>query len=210
MAEKTLKDMRNDIDGDALDGTPGASRDAEKQDGDKGKGLSAGIKGRFRRLFSSKKAVIITVAGLMVILGLVTGGLFFFGKNSDKDQDDVKPVAGKEDAKAATHPIEKVVFEDIVALAPFERIPLKEGSSMKLISMTLSLELSDSRYKQEVHAVEDKIRQIVTEQAERMSWLELRNPEGKIMFKYDLLKRMNSIFSGVMIRNIYFTYFLMQ
>jgi len=58
--------------------------------------------------------------------------------------------------------------------------------------------------------VEDKIRQIVTTQAEGMSWLELRNPEGKIMLKYDLLKRINSIFPETVVRNIYYTNFLMQ
>nr|NJM03144.1 hypothetical protein [Desulfobacula sp.] len=208
MTAKTLKEMRNDPDGDEPDDNLGTVSDTKKPGGDRGKALVAGIKGIFRKAFGSKKAVMITVACLILFTGLIAGGLVFFGPN--KDQEAARPAAGDESANGATHLIEEAVFEDIVALAPFERIRLKEGPGMKLISLNLSLELSAGRYKQVVHAEEEKIRQIVAEQAERMSWLELRNPEGKIMFKYELLKRMNSIFSEVMIRNIYFTYFVMQ
>lgn len=208
MTAKTLKEMRNDPDGEELE--DGTGPDEKEKGGDKGKGLSGTVKGIFKKIFSSKKALVITVAGLILLTGLVTGGLFFFGKDSEKEEAVAGPKAGKEEAKTAAPLVEKIVFEDIVALAPFERIRLKEGSGMKLVSMTLSLELSAGRYKQEVQAVEDQIRQIVTEQAAKVSWLELRNPEGKILFKYDLLKRMNSIFSEAVIRNIYFTYFLMQ
>ena len=204
--------MRNDIDGDALDDTLETSSDMPGKRGGKGTlaGLSAGIKGIFKKFFSSKKRVMVTVAVIILFVGGIAGGLFFFGKNSETGTDPQDKVPGKEDAKAAAPLMEAAVFEDIVALAPFERIRLKDGSSMKLISMSLSLELTGTRYKQEVHAAEDKIRQIVTRQVEGMSWLELRNPEGKIMLKYELLKRINSIFPETVIRNIYYTNFLMQ
>ena len=58
--------------------------------------------------------------------------------------------------------------------------------------------------------MEGRIREIITNQLEEMMWLELRNPEGKIILKYNLLKRMNAIFPKLTVRNIYFTYFIMQ
>jgi len=105
---------------------------------------------------------------------------------------------------------EEIVFEDIIDLEPFDRIQLKATSALSTISINLSLELSDPKFRKQVIAVEDRIRTIVTGQAEEMTWLELRSPEGKIMLKYELLKRINSIFPEAMVRNIYFTYFIMQ
>lgn len=208
MAAKTLKDMKNDPDADLSDdglGSPLAGTGKSRI-----KGLAAGvsvrIKGIGKKFFSKKKAVMITAAGIILLITGIAGALFFFGKSPESDRN----TKGNEAAQAAAPLTAQAVFEDIVALRPFERIRLKESSSMKHISINLSLELTDSRHKQEVHAMEDKIRQIVTTQVERMSWLELRNPEGKIMLKYDLLKRINSIFPETVIRNIYYTNFLMQ
>lgn len=203
MAIKTLKEMRNDFDEDALEGISDDSKDLKP-------GVRAKILGVFKNIFSSKKTVMIMGVAMILFVGLVVGGVLYFGKSSEKVKGDQDKSAGKEDIKAAAPLVEKPVFEDIVVLKPFERIRLKKGSDMELISMNLSLELSDSRYRKEVQAMEDKIRQIITRQVESMTWLELRNPEGKIILKYDLLKQINSIFSEIMIRNIYFTNFLMQ
>lgn len=203
MAIKTLKEMRNGFDEDALEGISDDPKDLKP-------GVRAKILGVFKNIFSSKKTVMIMGVAMILFAGLVVGGVLYFGKSSEKVKGDQDKSAGKEDIKAAAPLVEKPVFEDIVVLKPFERIRLKKGSDMELISMNLSLELSDSRYRKEVQAMEDKIRQIITRQVESMTWLELRNPEGKIILKYDLLKQINSIFSEIMIRNIYFTNFLMQ
>jgi flagellar FliL protein len=217
VAQNTLKDMRNDLDDDTLEDIAGTSSNKMKQRRVNSlmAGVSVKIKGIVKKLFSSKKAILITTAGTVLFISLGAAGVFFFAKSPEEVPEKVKdtqekPVKEEEVKKAAPPLIAEVVFEDMIVLKSFDRIPLKEGSGMKVISMNLSLELSDTRYKKEVHAMEDKIRQIITEQVEGMTGLELRNPEGKIMLKYELLKQMNSIFSEVMIRNIYFTNFLMQ
>jgi len=217
VAQNTLKDMRNDLDGDTLEDIAGISSNKMKQRRVNSlmAGVSVKIKGIVKKLFGSKKAILITTASTVLFISLGAAGVFFFAKSPEEVPEKVKdtqekPVKEEEVKKAAPPLIAEVVFEDMIVLKSFDRIPLKEGSGMKVISMNLSLELSDTRYKKEVHAMEDKIRQIITEQVEGMTGLELRNPEGKIMLKYELLKQMNSIFSEVMIRNIYFTNFLMQ
>jgi len=217
VAQNTLKDMRNDLDDDTLEDIAGTSSNKMKQRRVNSlmAGVSVKIKGIVKKLFSSKKAILITTASTVLFISLGAAGVFFFAKSPEEVPEKVKdtqekPVKEEEVKKAAPPLIAEVVFEDMIVLKSFDRIPLKEGSGMKVISMNLSLELSDTRYKKEVHAMEDKIRQIITEQVEGMTGLELRNPEGKIMLKYELLKQMNSIFSEVMIRNIYFTNFLMQ
>ncbi len=219
VAQKTLKDMRNDFDGDAAsEDISGSSPGKKKQS--RGNALKAvvsvKIKGVFKKLFSSKKAIMITTGSTILFISLVIAGIILLSKSPEEVQEKIKDThqekAGKEEGvkKPAPAVIAESVFEDIVVLKPFEHIPLKEGSGMKNITMNLSLELSHSRYKKEVRAMEERLGQIIEDQVGGMTWLELRTPEGKIMLKYELLKQMNSVFSEVMIRNIYFTTFLMQ
>jgi flagellar FliL protein len=153
----------------------------------------------------------VSILGFFMLM-LVAGSLvFFFSGSDDKatESDDLAEMTG-EGGQAALEKALDIVFEDIVVLAPFERISLKSSSAMGMISLDIALELTDHRSRKMVVAVEDRLRKIIQGQVREMTWLELRNPEGKIRLKYELLKRMNSVFPKVTIRNIYFTNFLMQ
>jgi flagellar FliL protein len=46
--------------------------------------------------------------------------------------------------------------------------------------------------------------------AGEMTWFELRSPEGKINLKYRLIEKINSLYTGAVVQNLYFTSFLMQ
>ena len=109
-------------------------------------------------------------------------------------------------------PINKAedVFEDIIVLRPFKEIKFVGGKKIKSVSMNLSLELTDVKYKDEIKSLQDNLRQIIEEQVKGMTWFELRNSEGKISLKYKLLEKINSVFPRTVVRNIYFTYFLMK
>lgn len=206
MPEDILEDVSDDLD----DGGMEDILDDALENTSKKKG-PVKIKGFFKNIFGSKKAIIITSASLVLSIGLVLGGWFFFLKGSaEDDQAGQNTMATAEELKKTSAREEAVVFEDIVDLEPFERIQLKAGSTMALISISLSLELIDHRFRKQVVTMEDRIRKIITGQVEEGTWLELRNPEGKIMLKYNLLKRINSIFPKATVRNIYFTTFIMQ
>lgn len=163
-----------------------------------------------KRLTANKKRLVMFGGGTLLLL-LILGGVFFFLSGSDEDA--AVPEKGKiteEEIQAALEKAPEIVFEDIVVLEPFERIPLKGGSAMRTISLGISLELTDHNHRKLVVTVEDRIRKVVSSQVREMTWLELRSPEGKLRLKYDLLKRMNNLFPKVTIRNIYFTNFIMQ
>lgn len=163
-----------------------------------------------KRLLSNKKRLILIAGGVLLVLALVGGALLFFSGGEEETPSGETAMMTDADVKAALEKEPEIIFEDIVVLAPFERIPLKSSSAMQYISLGLSLELTDHRYRKMVVTVEDRLRKIVQGQVREMTWLELRNPEGKIKLKYELLRRMNSIFPKVTIRNVYFTNFLMQ
>ncbi len=162
----------------------------------------------FKNIFKSKKSIIIIAVFFVLLIDIGVGAWFFFIKAGPKEEQAIVVVEKKIEETAAQE--QGIIFEDIVELEPFERIPLKSSSTMGLISMNLSLELIDPRYKKQIFTMEGRIREIITSQLEEMAWLELRNPEGKIILKYNLLKRINAIFPKLTVRNIYFTYFIMQ
>ena len=169
------------------------------------------IRRLFKRMFGSKKAVLITMMLFILLLGLAAGGGLFFFNSRDTGEEYIETQVNDGDTiEFAIKPESEIIFEDVVDLEPFERIRLKSGSTMRRVSIAMSLELTDHNYRKEIIAMEDRIREIITGQMAEMTWLELRNPEGKIMLKYDLLKRINSIFPKTIVRNIYFTTFIMQ
>ena len=208
MAEDILEEMDDDLDDDSmediiddtledsLDQIEGVENKSSK------KKVIVRVKEFFKQIIGSPKAIIIIAVSFILLTGLAIGGWLFFFKESPNEDQDVQ----------ATIPIrpEEVVFEDIVELEPFEHIKLKAGSTMVWININLSLELIDHRDRKQVYTMEDRIRKIITGQVEEMTWLELRNPEGKIILKYNLLKRINSVFPKATVRNIYFTNFIMQ
>ena len=145
------------------------------------------------------------------LVSTFSGVWFFFFRGSPEEASlSNGRSATEEKAPGESDQIAEIIFEDIIELEPFERIRLKTNSAMGLVSLNISLELSDHRYRKQVYSMEDRIRKIIIGQVREMRWLELRNPEGKIHLKYELLKRLNSIFPKVMVRNIYFTNLIMQ
>ncbi len=171
-----------------------------------------------KRLLGSKKRLLLILVIGGVLMGILAGVWFFFLRGSSEQATlangtsamEENGPSGESGESGQPVQIEEIVFEDIVELAPFERILLKGNSVMGIINLDISLELMDHRYRKQVVSMQDRIRKIIMGQVREMRWLELRNPEGKIQLKYELLKRINSIFPKVMVRNIYFTNLIMQ
>ncbi len=189
------EDLLDDVDGENTGNAPKEETSTEK-------------KGRIKGLLGNKKKLIRLVLTLVLILGIGTGVWFFFFSGETEDDPEALAQAEVEAQEAAM--VKEIVFEDIVALDPFDQIPLKQGSAMKTISLEISLELLDNQLRKQVYTVRDRLARIVKTQLQEKTWMALRSPEGKIRLKYELLDRMNRIFPKTTIRNIYFTKFLMQ
>ena len=172
------------------------------------KKVSGKLTGIFKKVFSSKKSIIIIAVSFILLITLMVASFFLFFKSSPEEEQN--QIALQEELAATELREQEIVFEDIVELEPFERILLKPGSAMGNLSINIALELTDQRYRKQIFTMEERIRKIITDQIAQEGWLELRNPEGKIVLKYNLIKRINSIFPKITIRNIYFTYFIMQ
>lgn len=153
----------------------------------------------------------IMAASLVLLTGLAIGAWHVLFNDVAQEVPAVQEVLASPGNPQAilTHEAESE-FEDMIDLEPFDHLPLMTGSTMSRVSMNLSLELIDIRFKEQVNDMADPIREIISGQVQQMTWLSLRSPEGKIMFKYTVLKRINSLFPKATVRNIYFTSFIMQ
>jgi flagellar protein FliL len=168
-----------------------------------------------KRLLERKKQFLLFLVIGGVLMGILAGSWFFFLRGSSEQTasgNGTSALAENRDSGESGQPAQtqEIVFEDIIVLEPFERIPLKVNSAMGLINLDIALELMDHRYRKQVVSMQDRIRKIIIGQVREMRWIELRTPEGKIQLKYELLQRINSIFPRVMVRNLYFTNLIMQ
>ncbi len=160
-----------------------------------------------KRLLSKKMILII---GGVLILGLAGGGAWFFffsGSPEPETEPATEQAAAGQEGETV---VPEILFEDIVTLEPFEMIPLKSGSSMRSVTLNVSIEILDPESRAQVYSREDRIRIIIQDKVREYTWLDLRSAEGKIRLKYDLLQSINHLFSKPMVRNLYFTTLIMQ
>ena len=201
MTDDLLEDMDGDMEDDFLERPQGKSQD------------SLDKKSLVKRLLGTKKKLILILLITIVLMGILAGAWFFFF-SGDEETGLSNGIATQENRALnksdKSDQIAEIVFEDIVKLEPFERIRLKANSAFESVSLDVSLELIDHRYRKQVISMEDRIRKIIVGQVREKRWLELRSPEGKIQLKYDVLKRINSLFPKVIARNVYFTNLIMQ
>ncbi len=200
LTEDLLEEMDGDMEDDSLDRVQESRESSDK-------------KSLVKRLVGTKKKLIFILLIAIVLMGILAGVwlLFFGGSDEDKGVSNGSATENRVLNKSdKSDQIEEIVFEDIVKLEPFERIRLKGNSAFGFVSLDVSLELLDHRYRKQVVSMEDRIRKIIMGQVREMRWIELRTSEGKIQLKYDVLKRINSLFPKVIARNVYFTNLIMQ
>lgn len=217
MADDILDELEDDFNdelSDVLEEDEAEDEESEEADENKKKSLISKVLTPFKlimqKVFGSTKAIIITAVSFVLMISVAVVFWLFVFKESQEDL--LKPQQAELIVvdSASIEQEREIIFEDIVELEPFERIKLKTSSTMGRVSLHVALELTDARYRKQIYSMEDRIRTIVTQQVGNTTWLELRNPDGKIMLKYNMLQRVNAIFPEVTVRNIYFTFFIMQ
>jgi flagellar FliL protein len=161
------------------------------------------IKGLFKNLPKKliTKKVIVIVAMVFIILFIAIIVVIFFLKSDNNADIDSQPDVIK---------LTKVDYKNILTLKPFVWIALNKDSYMSKVSIDIALELVSNNKIKIVKTRQNDIRKIVRNIAGEMRWMELRSPEGKIKFKYMLIRKINSLFPDIIVRNLYLTHFIMR
>ncbi|MBF0229992.1 MAG: flagellar basal body-associated FliL family protein [Desulfamplus sp.] len=165
----------------------------------------------FKKIFSLKFMIIFLII-IVILAGAGFAGWYFFLKKSDAEKAEQAKIEEivkiDKDGKPILPP--EPDFPDIVDLEKFEKIKLQESESLSYLTLKLSIEINRPEMRKEIEANTDKLRQVVESEIKKMSWLILRRPEGKLNFKYSLIKEMNKVLPSKIIKNIYFTTFIVQ
>ena len=168
-----------------------------------------------RAVFQTKKKLVLisiaVAAGVLVPLICIWAGLLIFS-----DEPAQKNAAVNESARqmqtggADSGEVAGKVQSNIVVLDPFEKIPLKNSKTMGYLNVHIVIELADPGFSDLLNRDLYEVRQVIEKTAGEMSWFQLRSPEGKINLKYNLIRKINSLYTGTVVQNLYFTSFLMQ
>lgn len=160
--------------------------------------------------FITPKRMILVLLVLVLLASAGAGAWFFFfrdtGIGDAADTQETVPSTESTGQESDAGP----AFEEIVDLEPFDRIPLKPSGKLNFITLSIAIELFNPAMRADVEREIMSVRQAVEMEARNMTWLVLRNPDGKLRFKFQLLKRINSVVPGKPVRNIYFTQLIMQ
>lgn len=164
-----------------------------------------------KRLLKPKMMIIITLVFLILAGGGFAGWFLFLkgdGNETLIDSDEPQKQMEKQNEDGAV--IVPPPFPEIFELEPIEKAGLKKSDGLNFISLGIALELSDPEMRDVLEESRDTIRQIIDAEAGTFTWAVLRSPEGKLQFKYSLLKKINKTLTVVRVRNLYFTRFIMM
>ena len=98
---------------------------------------------------------------------------------------------------------------NIVKLESFNKIRLRQSRGFKFISIDIALELMTIDTIIEKNK-KQRIRGVIKNQLGKITWKELKSPEGKLKLKYKLIKEINLVLSKAKIKNLYFINLIMQ
>lgn len=179
------------------------------------KSRMAGITKPLGSVFQSKKKALVVsgaaVAGVLVTMLCVWAVMLVFSDDSSQNAGTVNTRGQTEQERSeGSGKAAGKARANILRLETFEKIPLQNSKTMGYLNLDIALELSDPGLSDLLNRDIYDIRQMIKETAGKMSWFELRSPEGKINLKYRLIEKINSLYTGAVVQNLYFTSFLMQ
>ncbi|MCX7792875.1 MAG: flagellar basal body-associated FliL family protein [Thermodesulfovibrionales bacterium] len=133
---------------------------------------------------------------LIIIFTLVAAGglsyFFLFSKKSAPSETETKKHAQK---------------SALIALDPFVLNLLEQGRFLKV---SMQLEIVDETQRELVQSKIPQLRDAIITLVSSKSVESISSPEGKIQLKDEILLRANQIMEKDVIKNIYFTEFVMQ
>lgn len=150
----------------------------------------------------SKKLLLIIIIVALLLAGAGIGGFIFLKKgNAHKEKDEI---AQKEEVVELPKEKEKAV---LIQLDPFI---LNLSEPGRFVKLTVHLEVKNEKIQQYVNDRMPKIRDSIITLVSSKSADILATPEGKFQLKDELLLRVNQAVEKDLIKNIYFTEFVIQ
>lgn len=150
----------------------------------------------------SKKLLLIIIISAIVLAGAGVGGFLFLKKGgAHKEKEETTK---KEDVLDLPKEKEKAF---LIQLDPFI---LNLSEPGRFVKLTIHLEVKNEKIQQYVNDRMPKIRDSIITLVSSKSADILSTPEGKFQLKDELLLRVNQAIEKDLVKNIYFTEFVIQ
>ena len=152
----------------------------------------------------SKKVIIILISVLVIFLGLAGGGYFVWSKY-------ISPAIGldEETSKAVKKAEPKDEIGTMFPLEPFI-VNLADSSGKRFLKTTMELELSDEALAEEIKARLPQIKDSILLLLSSKNFNDIYTVHGKIKLREEIIIRVNTFIKHGIIRNVYFTEFVIQ
>ncbi|MBW1700747.1 MAG: flagellar basal body-associated FliL family protein [Deltaproteobacteria bacterium] len=157
----------------------------------------------------SKTMLIIVIIISFLFLGIMGTGLFvMWNKLSSLDRV-VNPVSEEESEDANKEEEDQDVIGPTYALDTFI-VNLADEGGKRYLRVTMNLELKDTAVSKELEKRLPQIRNAVLMLLPTKRHEDIRNIEGKIGLRDEIITRLNGLFKEESITNLYFTEFVVQ
>lgn len=149
--------------------------------------------------------IIMAVVAVVLMIGGTIGG-YFIGMSQNRAE--VPPVAAQAPAGAAGAPAAMTIgpllaFDDII-------VNLLDENETRYLKAAITLELDSGPVADEINERKPQVRDAILLLMSSKTLAELRDLQGKLQLRADLLERINGFLQKGKVTNIYFTDFVVQ
>lgn len=165
--------------------------------------VGGGVKKRFAFLGKiSRKWLIIGIAAFLLLSGGGVAGYYFF----------LAEQAPKEDLTLDEEELGIRISPEFPGIFPLEQLSVPLADSDVKLNLTISMELDflPEEGWDELLDMSSQIQEEVTEVLGTRTMREIRNINGKILLKEELIFVINGVLETVRVRDIYFTEFVVR
>ncbi len=153
------------------------------------------------------KMIIIGVAALLLMVGCGVGG-YFFGVRNSGEAPLAADAAGPEPASGTADPADTgigslLAIDDII-------VNLLDDRETRYLKAAITLELDSPAVAEEVEQRKPQVRDAVLLLMSSKTFAELRDLQGKLQLRAELLERINGFLQTGKVKTIYFTDFVVQ
>jgi flagellar FliL protein len=152
----------------------------------------------------SNKVVMIMVAVLFVVMLGLTAGLFMIWTKISTSNAAATTVAGEDNSLTAAN-----ILGPIYPLDTFI-VNLADEGGKRYLRVTMNLELTQNKFEGQMEHRLPQVRDSILTILPTKRFDDIHTAEGKTLLRNEIIAKLNSLFGGENIANIYFTEFVIQ
>ena len=160
---------------------------------------------------SNKLLIIILIAVIVLLLG--AGGAYFMLAGGDSKPAAEGEAGGEEGAETAEDgaaPFDPTSLGEIIELDPFVINLSSEGGSERYLKAVMVLQVSSPKVSEEVTKRAPQIKDSIITVLSSKTPEEALSIQGKYDLKVELIRRINEVLTSGVVRELYFTEFVIQ